>query len=256
MLSCGVHLAFYVVLLSALEDAVSCPEEWSPHGDYCYQLRGTTSRTSRIWVAARHVCRKKGYLVSIHSRSEQAFVTQLVLNTSNIANMHSVFIGLSSRTSRGGYRWSDGSPVSYTYWKPGFRSKSGKQCVAIETESPGYWTDRNCDDALAYVCKMTMNALVPTQAPPTQANSNVYCKSRWQQYGDRCYKMAPSQAVYSTARQSCIAENAELLSINSVYEQAYILSTLRRKGDIWLGLNDVRTEGEYVWTDGSNVTYV
>jgi hypothetical protein len=27
--------------------------------------------------------------------------------------------------------------------------------VAIETESPGYWTDRNCDDALAYVCKMT-----------------------------------------------------------------------------------------------------
>lgn len=114
----------------------------------------------------------------------------------------------------------------------------------------------------------------PTQAPPTSGTNihsvtahsaliggcslvNTYCQTGWDQYGDRCYWYSNSnQATYATARASCQGKHAELVSINSVYEQAYLLSTLRGKGNMWLGLNDQVTEGEYVWTDGSDVTSV
>ena len=144
--------------ITCLCSPIDCPDGWQLHDHYCYQLRGNTSFTAEIWVAARHDCRSNmpkgfnGFLVSIHSSAEQEFVKQLIRKTVGSANMQSVFIGMSSRTSRGGYRWSDGSPVSYTHWRRGFVTGTGKQCISMETTSE-YWNDRNCDDASAYICK-------------------------------------------------------------------------------------------------------
>lgn len=130
-----------------------CPTGWQPYRDFCYQLRGQTSFTARIWVSARADCRgppNSGFLASIHSSGEQAFIAQLVGNTGNISNVQSVFIGFSSLTSKGGYAWSDGTAVSYTHWKPGFVTK---QCISVETGT-GNWNDRNCGDPSAYICKL------------------------------------------------------------------------------------------------------
>lgn len=86
---------------------------------------------------------------------------------------------------------------------------------------------------------------------------NVYCPNDWDQYGDRCYWYSNlNLATYSTASASCGARNGHLVSINSVYEQAYVLARLSGKGNMWLGLTDRVNEGEYVWTDGSDVTSV
>ncbi len=141
-----------------------CPAQWTPYMNSCYQLRGQTSFTAKIWVAARSDCRRNtpmatGYLASIHSQQEQNFVQTMIQGTVNISNVQSVFLGLSSRRSSGGYGWSDGTAVSYTHWKSGFVTEQGKQCIAIGT-SNGYWNDRNCDDRAAYVCKMRMSTLL------------------------------------------------------------------------------------------------
>ena len=86
---------------------------------------------------------------------------------------------------------------------------------------------------------------------------NVYCQNDWDQYGDRCYWYSSyNQATYATAETNCKARGAHLVSINSVYEQAYVLAKLHGGSNMWLGLNDKQTEGEYVWTDDSNVTLV
>ncbi len=91
--------------------------------------------------------------MSIHSSKEQDFVVRFLAQTANISSLQSVYIGLSSRTSGGGYAWIDDTPVSYTHWRPGFVTEHGKQCISIGT-GDGYWYDQNCDETLAYICKM------------------------------------------------------------------------------------------------------
>ena len=146
---CSFNVLFYTC------SSLACASGWTLHNGYCYQLRGRTSATATIWTSARRDCRQSPnvFLVSILSSHEQEFIRGLIQNTVNFTNVQSVFIGLSSRTSRGGYVWSDGSPVSYTHWKPGFVTELGKQCVSMGTAGQGYWNDRNCDDASAYICK-------------------------------------------------------------------------------------------------------
>lgn len=58
---------------------------------------------------------------------------------------------------------------------------------------------------------------------------------------------------YSDAQQQCVNKGAHLVSINSVFEQSFVLSKLGTKKSIWIGLNDRTDEGNYVWTDQSAV---
>lgn len=121
------------------------------HGDYCYQPRGLHTNDARSWAASSGSCRAdSSVLLSIHSTSEQNFVVNMLrINASNIA---SVYIGLNSRASASGYRWSDDSPVSYTHWKRGFVTETGMDCIVMDTIT-GYWEDRFCDDVTGFVCK-------------------------------------------------------------------------------------------------------
>ena len=133
---------------------IGCPSKWFEYNDYCYQIRGVNVAQSKSWTTARHDCRSgipTSYLASIHRQTEQFFVSSFLKG--NASNVASLYIGLNSRQTEGGYQWSDNSAVSYTHWKPGFVTDQGKDCIAIETAT-GYWVDRACDDSTGYICKM------------------------------------------------------------------------------------------------------
>lgn len=60
----------------------------------------------------------------------------------------------------------------------------------------------------------------------------------------------------------CKSHNAHLVRIDDSYENAFLLSrfplaggNLSSAGHMWIGFNDMQTEGLYVWTDGQPVTF-
>jgi len=55
------------------------------------------------------------------------------------------------------------------------------------------------------------------------------------------------------AQQKAIQEGAHLVSINNEEEQFWLEVLFR--GSVWIGLNDVEKEGEWVWDSGEPVTY-
>eukprot|EP00118_Oscarella_pearsei_P021135 m.235437 g.235437 ORF g.235437 m.235437 type:complete len:225 (+) comp40125_c0_seq27:102-776(+) len=148
-----LSLVLLVVLLVTSHASTPCPSGWSVHGNYCYQVRGMTDYLAKAWAASEADCRREnGNLTSVTSASEQKLLYTLLRFNSTWINVDSVYIGLNSRLTTGGYRWSDGSPVAYTNWKKEFQTKTGKDCVAILTVS-GRWTDRECDELTGYICK-------------------------------------------------------------------------------------------------------
>ena len=70
-------------------------------------------------------------------------------------------------------------------------------------------------------------------------------------YGDDC------SLSWFAARNSCKAklDGADLTSIDSFDELRLAQYALPRLGwgRVWIGLNDIKNEGSYVWSDGSSV---
>jgi len=99
------------------------------------------------WPAAERECRRRGMrLASLHSQQEQDFVTGLIGGSSG----ESAWIGLTDAVAEGEYRWSDGSPLDYLNWCPGY--PDGGDCVSA-SGSEGAWFDNPCDTIKLMVCR-------------------------------------------------------------------------------------------------------
>ena len=75
--------------------------------------------------------------------------------------------------------------------------------------------------------------------------------------GDRCFKRFDAFKRWRKSRVNCqLSHNSgSLASIRSVEEQS-ALSNLLGTNDAWIGLNDIDSEGFYVWADSSPFAYV
>ena len=84
----------------------------------------------------------------------------------------------------------------------------------------------------------------------------------WRTFGDSCYQfnVHGSQALtWEMAEEECNSFNgAALISILNTKEQTYIAKELRdiSSNQVWIGLNDRKSEGVFKWSDVSAVSYV
>ena len=89
------------------------------------------------------------------------------------------------------------------------------------------------------------------------------CPVNWRNFGDFCYKFNVYGARHKSWLEServckSYISSSELISIGSEAEQRFLLEQLkgmRVVHPVWLGLNDVKVEGRYTWSDGSVVKY-
>jgi len=79
--------------------------------------------------------------------------------------------------------------------------------------------------------------------------------SEWSCYEDSCYYVGSDTMTWVSANSFCVGMGSELASIHSAAEDEY-LTTLCGDKNCWIGLNDVDSEGNWVWTDGSDVNYL
>merc|ERR1719500_1052442 len=79
------------------------------------------------------------------------------------------------------------------------------------------------------------------------------CGSGWSAFGSHCYRLFEDELEWQDAEKHCRSVGGTLVSIHSQAEDNFIggLSSER----IWLGGNDITSEGAWTWSDGSAWNY-
>merc|ERR1719500_2348936 len=79
------------------------------------------------------------------------------------------------------------------------------------------------------------------------------CGSGWSAFGSHCYRLFEDELEWQDAETHCRSVGGTLVSIHSQAEDDFIggLSSER----IWLGGNDITSEGAWTWSDGSAWNY-
>jgi hypothetical protein len=235
------------------------------------------------WAAAEVYCVTVfgDHLASFHSAAEYTVVM------AGLEACHGTlplgWIALTDITQKGTFVWSDGSLLVWTNWETlGYTqpdSLFGEHCVETTIMYARYnrmtWNDFLCTSTRSYIqdgnepfgaiCKKNSNTptpstaspttLAPTTPSPTQAP--ITCAVGWLIWGSNCYRLFPALVQWSSARSACLAEGlgADLASISSAQENAFVSTFLPAGRDAWLGGTDILVEGDWTWSDGSPWSY-
>jgi hypothetical protein len=60
--------------------------------------------------------------------------------------------------------------------------------------------------------------------------------------------------TWEEAQEYCVSQGAALVKIDNADENNEVAQLVNQEGSTWIGANDRDTEGEFRWTDGSQVT--
>ncbi|XP_064362040.1 LOW QUALITY PROTEIN: macrophage mannose receptor 1-like [Dromaius novaehollandiae] len=212
------------------------------------------STESASMEKARKFCKKNyGDLVTIGNNNERKFLWKYILKS---GKLESYLIGLIQDADQQ-FSWADGSPVHYVAWAPDEPNFAAAQenCVVLNKKD-GLWNDIHCGFSTGFICKRHrsfINAtLVPMVSPPPGG-----CPEDWLLFKNQCYKIFGSVYVYwSTAQRACISLGGNLASIHNEQVRAFLTYHLKDvSNDPWIGLNDILSELNFVWADGSAVCY-
>jgi hypothetical protein len=182
------------------------------------------------WDSANFACSNLGgYLVSYESAEENAFVAPL-LATGNY------WIGLDDEQVDGTFHWQDdvqiGAGSMYTNWTPTQPDGGINENCVYEIAGGATWEDGICTTALPYICERNPWVTDPaTHHVYFHASGNVLDED------------------YAGAVTECTNRGGYLVSITTMEEQV-VVDAITNATSFWIGLNDIVTEGAYVWESG------
>ncbi|KAJ0011983.1 hypothetical protein NQD34_012958 [Periophthalmus magnuspinnatus] len=228
----------------------SANEHWvknSATGAY-YQINIQSALT---WSQAQVSCKQQGAsLLSITDPNEQAFVSVL-LGSGGFR----IWIGLVLDPDHG-WQWTNGQPFRYLRWTPGNPQQNpGHNCAIMDSSGQQTWESSTCGKQLGYICSKS-------GAPPPIFTSMIkieqgFCASPWIPYSGHCFHLHREAKTWSDAVKDCRKEGGDLISIRHVEDQSFVISQLgyAATDELWIGLNDQRTEGLFEWIDQSPVLF-
>ncbi|GFV23925.1 macrophage mannose receptor 1 [Trichonephila clavipes] len=223
---------------------------------YCYSVVSSLYN----WHRAKQFCEDKGAsLASIHNDEEIGFLLRLLYdNRQGIGNR--VWIGLNSLRS-GILRWSDYSPLDYTFWNEDEPNNNYHQekCVNMYIGN-GLWNDENCNNAMGFICKLNKDSNETVEIPTTRDPTIGNCKKGWYAHQDRCYLPVGfnniDKANWTEASEMCQHMGATFVSIRNVQDQVYLSYLMQGlKDDVWIGLSEALSPRHYSWMDNSELRY-
>ncbi|ETE59520.1 Macrophage mannose receptor 1, partial [Ophiophagus hannah] len=205
------------------------------------------------WFQASKSCQQQGAnLLGITEVHEQMYLTGL---TSTLST--ALWLGLNSLDFNSGWQWSGSYPFRYLNWAPGSPSpEPEKICGVLNPGKAAKWENLECDKKLGYICKKG-NATLNNFIIPSGSDIPADCPEGWVFYVDQCYKIRRQTTSWQDASSQCRKEGGDLASIHNVEEYSFIISLLGYKlsDELWIGLNDLKIQMFFEWSDGSPVTY-
>ncbi|NXT81496.1 MRC1 protein, partial [Zapornia atra] len=223
---------------------------WILKGDkqYFFSTEKTSMEKARVFCKSNH-----GDLATIGSNSERKFLWKYIFKN---GKLESYLIGLLQNAYQQ-FSWMDGSPVHYAAWAQGEPSFAYAQenCVVLNKKD-GLWNDVSCGFSNGYICQRHtsfINATLPSAVPSPPGG----CPKDWLLFKNQCYKVFGSSYEYwHAARGVCMSFGGDLASIHNEQVQAFLTYHLKNaSNDPWIGLNDIISEQNFVWSDGSAVSY-
>ncbi len=225
------------------------------------------------WADARKYCWTQG--------AELATITTVEENNALATSIQSTFwIGMNDVTTENTWVWADGSLSGYRIWQSGEPNNAGNEdCTVIMSVSgvnAGLWNDVACSLLNGFVCSQCLNnaSCVQVRQHATAVMSDrvachdatvviVFWKTAtWLLFHlqmtsptrpDKVFHYYSMASTWSVARSYCLATGGDIATIANPNEVSSLQTNL--PWDPWFGLNDLATEGTYVWADGSNNTY-
>ncbi|MDD1448344.1 hypothetical protein MEN98_19955, partial [Dolichospermum sp. ST_sed8] len=146
----------------------------------------------------------------------------------------SLWTGLTDEATAGQYTWASGETSTYTNWYSGEPSSSADHAqdyVFINYQQPGKWDDSENKHQLRGI---------------VENKFFEYNGSKYLLTGPGTWQQAQAQA------QSL---GGNLVTINNQAEQDWLVSTFGPSEQLWIGLTDEVTEGQYKWASSETSTY-
>ncbi len=206
----------------------------NPANRHQYKILSATS-----WTTAQYLAADMGAnLVTVNDAAENAYLASTFSPFTT-----AMWLGFNDAATEGAFVWASGEAPGYTNWSPGEPNNSGNEDYAVLYPGSPLWNDVPnvaCAEVQG-VIEITRPYIIrgPIVDPTT---GNVY-------YG-------LSNSTWTQAQAYAQSLGGNLATVDNAAENNFLRSNFAGPlGRIWLGLNDVATEGSYVWASGGTSAY-
>jgi len=223
-----------------------CPENYQILNGKCYRM---FNEYEEYPDDAEQRCARYGeggHLVSIHSKEEEAYVTEMMTST----DTSEIWVGLMKDYGEN-FTWTDDSKLDYINWAPDSEDVNTLDCATMK-DSLLY--ARTCWTTFPYVCEY-----LPSHQEGCEDHD-------WTLYEGHCYYISSRSTTqeywkmdYDSARERCQAFGGDLTSVTSYEEDQFLtfeLNAAQKGTQYWIGL---KTENFYQdnlqWSDGASMSY-
>ncbi|KAJ8003555.1 hypothetical protein DPEC_G00149570 [Dallia pectoralis] len=215
-----------------------CDEGWAPWNTFCYKL--VKDEPKAFDAAEKNCVDIGGGLASLHSLDSIEMLSSQFHSDVRL----DVWIGLMGTGNPAIFKWSDQTPVSFTYWDRNqpIQPTNDTGCVYYSGQSHG-WSVGDCDRKMPFMCKKKGNVSESsTVGCPTEGN--------WKRHWNSCYKVDSKEVLFK--------DRCDII-INNRFEQAFVNRLLGdemnlKTKNFWLGLQDVKITAEYRWVSQNGST--
>uniref|UniRef100_A0A8B9Q0T2 C-type lectin domain-containing protein n=1 Tax=Apteryx owenii TaxID=8824 RepID=A0A8B9Q0T2_APTOW len=149
------------------------------------------------------------------------------------------------------FSWADGSPVHYAAWAPDAPNFAAAQenCVVLNKKD-GLWNDIHCGFSNGFICerhRSFINTTLDPMVPPLPGG----CPEDWLLFKNQTLK---TRILKDLCADVLTDDMLNFLSV--AFFPAFLTYHLKDvSNDPWIGLNDILSELNFVWTDRSAVFY-
>ena len=139
---------------------------------------------------------------------------------------------------------SSGATIYYQWYKNGV-------AISGATSDELYFLDVTGSDEGYYFVRVYTDSSSLRSSTVQVTVDGVTCTG--QTYNNSCYKAYSFKYNYSGAQAYCEDQGGYLVKITSYSENTFVRSMI--SGHIWIGANDISSEGSFKWPDGGSLVF-